>query len=721
MLTIAFYFALPLLQYPAKDFAGKRNVPNNKIMNLGDSTRNFFNVAWLSEPALPVDSAGCEGIAGCYSVIDGCVCNTITTETPAFTGAEEISSKADILSALKVGAFDPSQIDSINELGSCGVQGVSFYSQTLGESCSNFGPDVIVSYIDNQGAQKYLKNIQSVVTIDGLGDSFRNPPHFISMVDPDKRDMYYEMDAVINHFFYNPTHAPFLAIRIIQRFGISNPTPGFIERVSTAYATGSYKGIGSGSYGDLSAMVAAVLLDDESRSTTLDADPSHGQTREPLLKVLAFLKALAVNYTGPSGPHGLNGKLRRLGIGQDSYGSPSVFSFFLPEYQPSGPVEKANLVSPESQVLAGKKVTTLIDGLFTTVKFGMTDCYRGFGKKTSFNKCPEQEGSTKDAIGLLDYTPPDGASMDEVLDDLSLLLTAKRLGATNTEIIRSAMKDAYDTGDEAKGIRIAQQLIASTPEFHSWGTVHHNSGTPRKIEGYTEKSEKKYKNVVFFFMAGGVDSYNLVVPVGGCGNNKNLYEEYATARGDHAIQKEKLNSITTAGQPCSEWGINNHFPILQDLYNDGDALFMLNMGILSKPLTKHDDWMRESNIILFAHNHMSKEQMLLDPFRQNSGTGVGGRMLDILKRNGYQTSGSTVDGDVLLMQGDSYYANPTTTIATGEIEELDQNSTLAKNEMFVSKLFDCWTERSIQKAHIVLLQSSLNLTYAACPFFPLLS
>ena len=44
---------------------------------------------------------------------------------------------------------------------------------------------------------------------------------------------------------------------------------------------------------------------------------------------------------------------------------------------------------------------------------------------------------------------------------------------------------------------------------------------------------------------------------------------------------------------------------------------------------------------------MSREQMALDPHDMNSGTGVGGRMLDMLKKNGYQTSGNTIDGTSL--------------------------------------------------------------------------
>ena len=183
--------------------------------------------------------------------------------------------------------------------------------------------------------------------------------------------------TVINHFFHHPSHAPFLATRIIQRFGISNPSRGYIKRVATAYVNGEYNGIGSGTYGDLGALVAAILLDGESRSTALDADPSHGQLREPLIKVTSALRSMDVKYTSPEGYR----KFRKISsntIGQAPYNAPSVFSFFLPEYAPAGIIEQASLVAPESQVLTGKKVTSLIDGFLTTVKFGLVNSYNGF-------------------------------------------------------------------------------------------------------------------------------------------------------------------------------------------------------------------------------------------------------------------------------------------------------------------------------------------------------
>ena len=55
----------------------------------------------------------------------------------------------------------------------------------------------------------------------------------------------------------------------------------------------------SGSYGDLRATFAAILLDREARSTTLEADPNHGKLREPLLKVVGLLRSMQyADYNG---------------------------------------------------------------------------------------------------------------------------------------------------------------------------------------------------------------------------------------------------------------------------------------------------------------------------------------------------------------------------------------------------------------------------------------
>ena len=132
-----------------------------------------------------------------------------------------------------------------------------------------------------------------------------------------------------------------MAVRFAQRFGISNPSPRYITVLAKAFREGEYKDndsgtvFGTGVYGDLAAMTAAMLLDREARSVVLDADPAHGSLLEPLLKVIRLMRAL--EYKRDSGDYfaEFNDDLITK-IGQAPYALPDVFSFFLPEFVPRG-------------------------------------------------------------------------------------------------------------------------------------------------------------------------------------------------------------------------------------------------------------------------------------------------------------------------------------------------------------------------------------------------
>ena len=67
--------------------------------------------------------------------------------------------------------------------------------------------------------------------------------------------------------------------------------------------------------------MAAILLDREHRSITLDRDPFHGALREPIIKVVAFLRALELESVNPL----LELDLMDAKIGQAPYEQPTVF------------------------------------------------------------------------------------------------------------------------------------------------------------------------------------------------------------------------------------------------------------------------------------------------------------------------------------------------------------------------------------------------------------
>lgn len=115
-------------------------------------------------------------------------------------------------------------------------------------------------------------------------------------VDPNQRDALYETDAILQHYFEHPNTAPFVATTLIRHLVTSNPSPRFVSVVADAFRTGSYSSggidFGSSKYGDLDATVAAVMLDREARSATLDDDANHGRPREPLLKVMHMYRSM---------------------------------------------------------------------------------------------------------------------------------------------------------------------------------------------------------------------------------------------------------------------------------------------------------------------------------------------------------------------------------------------------------------------------------------------
>ena len=84
------------------------------------------------------------------------------------------------------------------------------------------------------------------------------------------------------------------------------------------------------------------------------------------------------------------------------------------------------------------------------------------------------------------------------------------------------------------------------------------------------------------------DTFNLLVPHSECKGSVDLYKEYASVRGPKiAIPKDQLHQIKVPAntQPCNVMGIHPKLPILKELYDDGDAAMVANMGALVEVCT----------------------------------------------------------------------------------------------------------------------------------------
>lgn len=103
-----------------------------------------------------------------------------------------------------------------------------------------------------------------------------------------------KVDAFLTYLIRQKSVAPFVATKLIQYSGLSNPSPSYTKRVSRAFVSGSFThgGVvfGDGKYGNLRAVAAAITLDEEALVPVIDEDPTSGNIREPLLKLLQFMR-----------------------------------------------------------------------------------------------------------------------------------------------------------------------------------------------------------------------------------------------------------------------------------------------------------------------------------------------------------------------------------------------------------------------------------------------
>jgi uncharacterized protein (DUF1800 family) len=154
-------------------------------------------------------------------------------------------------------------------------------------------------------------------------------------------DLKIALDTLFNH----PNTGPFIGRQLIQRLVTSNPSAAYVGRVAAAFAND-----GNGVRGDLKAVIRAVLLDPEARSSD-PADTQFGKNREPVVRLANFLRAFNSRSTSGRfiGIDNTDDPATRLG--QTPMRSPTVFNFFRPGYTPpSTTLAAAGLAAPELQL-----------------------------------------------------------------------------------------------------------------------------------------------------------------------------------------------------------------------------------------------------------------------------------------------------------------------------------------------------------------------------------
>lgn len=155
-----------------------------------------------------------------------------------------------------------------------------------------------------------------------------------------------DLNGALDNLFAHPNVGPFLATRLIRSLVTSNPSAGYLQRVATVFNND-----GTGTRGNLRAVITAILLDAEARNDNTP-DVTQGKLRSPLLHTLGLMRSLNI-------PIAVTNTIASVyvGMGEPVLASPSVFGPYSPLFQVSvspiigsGGSTVTKLFAPEFQI-----------------------------------------------------------------------------------------------------------------------------------------------------------------------------------------------------------------------------------------------------------------------------------------------------------------------------------------------------------------------------------
>src|SRR5580658_960111 len=178
-----------------------------------------------------------------------------------------------------------------------------------------------------------------------------------------------DLESVLDALMAQPTMAPFVSEQLIQHLVTSNPSPQYIARVSNVFLND-----GSGTRGNLQAVITAILTDTEARAgddASAAVSPTYGHMREPILFMTNIMRGLNATLGANSAIYN-DASL----AGESLFHSPSVFSYFSPQYRIAG-----GLLGPEFQIYSTATSTDRAN-LVNAALYGKLD------KSTTVNLAP---------------------------------------------------------------------------------------------------------------------------------------------------------------------------------------------------------------------------------------------------------------------------------------------------------------------------------------------
>ncbi len=292
-------------------------------------------------------------------------------------------------------------------------------------------PTVAGAAARNNNPRNYLG---SMLAVDA-NHEFGTKVLLSGVVAPANMTMAQDLAFAHQNIFNHPNVGPFIGKQLIQKLVTSDPSPGYVARVTAVFAND-----GLGQRGNLRAVVRAILLDPEARGAR-KIDPGYGKLVEPALFMTGVVRALG----GASDGVFLRASSNTLG--QFVFYAPSVFNHYPFDYVVPG----TQLLGPEFGIQTS--TTAIARANFaTSVIFS-----------TGIAPDPTVFASTGTQVNLASYqsVAGDAAALADRLDrDL--------LGGRMSDAMRAAIVSAVNAASPTDALaraRTGAWLVATSTQY----------------------------------------------------------------------------------------------------------------------------------------------------------------------------------------------------------------------------------------------------------------
>jgi hypothetical protein len=192
-----------------------------------------------------------------------------------------------------------------------------------------------------------------------------------------------DLNTLLVALMKQPTMAPFISAQLIQHMVTSNPSPAYVQRVSTVF---------SSTGGNMKAVITAILTDPEARAgddSSAAENKSFGHLREPMLFMTDLVRGLNGTVSAANGMNGLASEM-----GENLFNAQSVFSYFSPLNRVS-----SGLLGPEFQIYSTQTAADRAN-IVAAALYGSID------KTTSLDLSPfisKAQSSVSDLVNYVSY------------------------------------------------------------------------------------------------------------------------------------------------------------------------------------------------------------------------------------------------------------------------------------------------------------------------------